>query len=129
MGGPVEVLGPILEMMTWVGLIPGVPLLVTAWIIARRRCQWETVDATTFTAGGFPGLRWTSLDGTQRQVLLETAPTLQAQDRISVYYDVCHPARWSTTAPKPDKTVLLLGLILTGIGLLSTLGGFVLLFF
>jgi hypothetical protein len=38
MAGLVDALGPILELMTWVGFVPGVPLLVWGLIIARRRC-------------------------------------------------------------------------------------------
>ncbi|AMB41972.1 MULTISPECIES: hypothetical protein [Paenarthrobacter] len=129
MAAPVDVLGPILEMMTWVGFVPGVPLLIAAWIIAKRRCQWDSVEATTFSAGGFTGLRWNRPDGSERQVLLEAVLPADGRNPVQVHYDTCHPARWSLTPPRPDRTVLLLGLVLTAVGLLSTIGGFVLLFF
>ncbi|MGJ3189993.1 hypothetical protein FQP90_02485 [Paenarthrobacter nitroguajacolicus] len=129
MAGSLDVLGPILEMMTWVGFVPGVPLLVSAWIIAKRRCQWATADAEQFAAGGFLGLQWVDQANEEQKVLLDVAARDGSVDSRSVvvHYDVCHPSRCSLQPPRHDNTVLILGWILTGVGILSTLGGFVLL--
>jgi hypothetical protein len=128
MAGFVDILGPILEMMTWVGFVPGVPLLVWAWVIARRRCQWVTADGEQFAAGGFLGLRWVDLDHEERKVLLDIAATDggTASGSVVVHYDVCHPSRCSLEPPRYDHTVLILGWILTGVGIVSALGGLVL---
>ncbi|MFE4196764.1 hypothetical protein ACFRJ9_12920 [Paenarthrobacter sp. NPDC056912] len=129
MAGSVDVLGPILEMMTWVGFVPGVPLLISAWIIARRRCRWATADAEQFAAGGFLGLQWVDQANEEQKVLLDVAARDGSVDSRSVvvHYDVCHPSRCSLQPPRHDNTVLILGWILTGVGIVSTLGGFVLL--
>ncbi len=129
MTGPVEFLGPILEMMTWVGFVPGVPLLVWAWIIARRRCTWVTADGERFAAGGYLGLQWVDQDNEERKVLLDVAAREGGFDSgpVVVHYDACHPSRCALEPPRYDHTVLILGWILTGIGILSTLGGIVLL--
>ena len=129
MAGSLDVLGPILEMMTWVGFVPGVPLLLCAWVIARRRCVWTTAEGEQFAAGGFLGLHWVDRANEEQKVLLD----IPARDgsaesgAVLVHYDPCHPSRCSLHPPRHDNTVLILGWILTGVGILSTLGGFVLL--
>ncbi|MCT9868138.1 hypothetical protein [Paenarthrobacter aurescens] len=129
MAGTLDVFGPILEMMTWVGFVPGVPLLISAWIIARRRCQWATADGEQFAAGGFLGLQWVDQDNEEQKVLLDVAARDGSIDSRSVvvHYDLCHPSRCSLRPPRHDNTVLILGWIFTGVGILSTLGGFLLL--
>ncbi|MFJ5958821.1 hypothetical protein ACIQC5_23015 [Paenarthrobacter sp. NPDC092416] len=129
MAGSVDVLGPILEMMTWVGFVPGVPLLVWAWVIAKRRCVWAAADGELFQAGRYAGLRWTDQEDVQRQVLLSPAAVegCPVAGAVTVHYDVCHSSRYSLGPPRHDHTVLILGWILTSVGILSTLGGLVLL--
>ncbi|MEV7662102.1 hypothetical protein [Paenarthrobacter sp. NPDC089316] len=128
MAGSLDFLGPILEMMTWVGFVPGVPLLVWAWIIASRRCQWVTADGEQFAAGGFLGLHWVDQDQEERKVLLDVAANegSTGSKPVVVHYDACHPSRCSLEPPRYDHTVLILGWILTGVGLVSTIGGLVL---
>lgn len=129
MASSVDVLGPILEMMTWVGFVPGVPLLICAWIIAKRRCRWAIAEGELFTAGGFTGIQWVDESDEQWKVLLE-GPDVEGRPgsgAVRVHYDVCHPSRCSLRRPRHDNTVLILGWILTGVGIASTLGGFVLL--
>ncbi|WP_314323641.1 hypothetical protein [Paenarthrobacter ilicis] len=131
MANTVDVLGPILEVMTWVGFVPGVPLLVSAWVISRRRCVWATADGIRFAAGGFLGVQWQDQAHQEHKVLLDI-PAHQdtvVSGAVLVHYDLCHPSRCSLEPPRHDNTVLILGWILTGLGILSTLGGFVLLLF
>ncbi|MET3369462.1 UNVERIFIED_CONTAM: hypothetical protein ABIE34_002716 [Jeotgalibacillus campisalis] len=129
MAGSLDVLGPILEMMTWVGFVPGVPLLLWAWVIAKRRCVWTTAEGEQFAAGGFLGVRWVDRSNEEQKVLLDIPARDGSVDSgaVLVHYDLCHPSRCSLYPPRHDNTVLILGWILTGVGILSTLGGFVLL--
>jgi len=131
MAGLADVLGPILELMTWVGFIPGVPLLVWGLVISRRRCQWTSTTGEGYTAGGFTGFRWTDQENVTRQTLVdaEVARGLVAGNEVKLHYDLCHPSRWGLEPPKHENTVLILGWILTGLGILCTAGGFVLLLF
>jgi hypothetical protein len=46
-----------------------------------------------------------------------------------VHYDVCHPARWDLVPPRHENPVLIVGWILTTVGLLRSVAGFVLLMF
>ena len=131
MAGLADVLGPVLELMSWVGFIPGVPLLVWGLVISKRRCDWTTTTGEVYTAGGFTGFRWVDQENTPRQTLVDAdvARGLEAGNHVELHYDICHPSRWGLRPPKHDNTILILGWILTGLGLLCTAGGFVLLLF
>jgi hypothetical protein len=131
MASPAEFLGPILELMTWVGLVPGIPLLITGWIMARRRCQWMSTTAEVFDAGRYKGFRWSDSASTPQLSLHNPAhgkgPDIGTQ--IELHYDQCHPARWSLRSPRHDNPTLILGWILTGVGILCMVAGFFLLMF
>jgi hypothetical protein len=131
MASPAEFLGPILELMTWVGFVPGVPLLIIGWIISKRRCHWASTDSEVFTAGRYRGLRWTDSTSTPRQGLLQPdqAPELQAGHVTVLHYDICHPSRWRLEPPRHDNTLTVLGLLLTGVGLACAVAGFILMMF
>ena len=131
MASPAEFLGPILELMTWVGLVPGIPLLLTSWIMAKRRCQWNSTTAEVFDAGRYTGFRWADSSKTLHLSLHNPAygrgPDIGT--KVELHYDQCHPARWSLARPRKDNPALILGWILTGVGTLCTVGGFFLLMF
>ncbi|MCV9992744.1 hypothetical protein OIU93_00345 [Paeniglutamicibacter sp. ZC-3] len=131
MTGPAGALGPMLEMMTWVGFVPGIPLLIAGWIVARRRCQWTTTTAEVFEAGGFQGFRWSDSENTPRLALHDPAEVqiLDVGTQVELHYDKCHPARWGLGPPPRDNHALLIGWILTGTGILCTVAGFMLMMF
>ncbi|MGY2744877.1 hypothetical protein ACQCSU_09475 [Pseudarthrobacter sp. O4] len=122
--------GPILEVMTWVGFVLGLPLLAWGWIAIRRHCQWTQTTAQVFSAGGFKGYHWTDHQNADHRSLLPDAesPGLADGADVVLYYDVCHPSRWGLAPPKPDNPAWTLGWVLTGVGAISTALGFVLLF-
>lgn len=128
MTGLTDAFGPILELMTWVGFVPGVPLLVSGWIIGKRRCRWETTTGEVFETGNYKGFRWTDSENTPRLSLLpsEEAREMETGSQVMLHYDVCHPARFGLIAPQQDNIVLILGWILTSVGILCTVAGFVL---
>ncbi|MET1020886.1 MAG: hypothetical protein ABWX69_01645 [Arthrobacter sp.] len=124
-------LGPILEVMTWVGFVLGLPLLAGGWISERRRCQWAETTGKVISAGGFTGYSWTDHPDADHRSLLPTAEShgLVVGSDVDLYYDVCHPSRWGLTPPRHDNAAWILGWILTGVGIICTVGGFVLLLF
>ncbi len=126
-----DFLGPILEVMTWVGFVPGVPLLIAGWIINKRRCLWTSTTAEVFEAGRYKGFRWSDSTNDLHLSLHSPAETqaLDTGTQIELHYDHCHPSRWRLDPPPHDTTVTILGLILTGVGIACTVAGFVLLMF
>ena len=131
MTGPAAIWGAGLEMMSWVGFVPGIPMLIIGWIVAKRRCQWTKSTAEVFEAGGFQGFRWT--DGNDRQhVTLNDPAEVEIMDvgtQVELYFDHCHPSRWSLGPRGRENHALLVGWILTGTGILCTVAGFVLMVF
>ena len=129
MPGPADALGPILEVMTWVGFVPAVPLLVIGWIMHLRRCRWISTSGEIFTAGRYQGVRWTDSGNNLRQSLLrpEDAPEMLAGSTIELHYDDCHPGRWRLSPPEQHNIALILGWILASVGIFCTVAGFVLL--
>ena len=128
MSGPAGALGAVLEMMSWVGFIPGIPMLVIGWIVARRRCRWTKTIAEVFEAGGFQGFRWSDADNSPHLTLNDPAevPIMDVGTEVEIYYDDCHPFRWSLKPPRSENHALLVGWILTGTGILCTFAGFML---
>lgn len=123
--------GAILEVMTWVGFVLGLPLLVWGRLSQRRRCEWAVTTGTVISAGGFTGYSWTDHHDADHRSLLPPAESdgLVVGADVVLYYDVCHPSRWGLGPPKRDNPAWLLGWILTGVGALATAGGFILLLF
>ncbi|MHA7222930.1 hypothetical protein ACX80S_11495 [Arthrobacter sp. RHLT1-20] len=123
--------GAILEVMTWVGFVLGLPLLAWGWIVMRRRCRWIQTTGEVFSAGGFTGYRWTDGQDADHRSLLPAAEShglVEGAD-VVLFYDVCHPSRWGLAPPRPDNAAWVIGWILTWVGIISTAGGFVLLLF
>lgn len=131
MTGPAAALGPMLEVMSWVGFFLGIPLLLAGWIVAKRRCRWTPTTAEVFEAGGFKGFRWSDSENTPHLSLHDPAETLglEAGTSITLHYDQCHPARWGLETPRNENPALLTGWILTGTGILCTVVGFILMMF
>jgi len=128
MTGPEGAWGAVLETMSWVGLVPGIPMLVLGWIVAMRACKWVKTTAEVFEAGGFQGFRWCDGDGRQYSILHEPSevPIMDVGTPVVLYYDQCHPARWRLAPSRHTNSALLIGSILTGSGLLSIVAGFML---
>lgn len=131
MTGPEGALGVVLETMSWVGLVPGIPMLLLGWIVAKRRCKWVKTSAEVFEAGGFQGFRWSDGDDSQHSTLNDPSevPIMDVGTQVELYYDQCHPSRWRLAPPHHDNHALLIGSILTGTGVLSTVAGFMLMMF
>ncbi|WP_341392674.1 hypothetical protein [Arthrobacter sp. G119Y2] len=123
-----DVIGSILEVLSWVGLAAGLPLVLIGRTISRRRCVWISTTAEVFEAGGFKGLRWADGEGSPRQSLHTAEQTrgLEPGTEIALHYDACHPGRWGLGEPRNENPVLIVGWTLTAVGVVSTLAGFVL---
>jgi hypothetical protein len=125
------VMGSILEVLSWVGLAAGIPLVLIGRIISRRRCVWMTTTAEVFEAGGFTGLRWSDGEGSFRQSLHTAEQTrgLEPGTEVALHYDACHPTKWGLAEPRNENPVLIVGWTLAAVGILATLAGFILMLF
>ena len=124
-----DLLGPILGLMTWVAVVPGIPLTIAGLIIAKKRCPWARAAGEVVTAGTYKALQWRPRDeATSRLILLppDEAAKVTAGTFIVFYYDTCHPAHWSLHPPRHQNPLLVLGWILTAAGALCAVAGLVL---
>lgn len=97
--------------------------------MARLRCQWSTTIAEVFETGGYKGYRWSDGENTQHLSLHSPAETLElvAGARVELHDDQCHPERWILEPPRKENLALLIGWMLTWVGILCTLAGIILL--
>ncbi|WAP50857.1 hypothetical protein OL239_12780 [Arthrobacter sp. ATA002] len=121
-----DVIGSILELLSWMGLAAGIPLVLIGRAIRRRRCVWISTTAEVFEAGGFKGLRWSDGESTPRLSLHTAEQTrgLEPGTVVALHYDACHPARWGLGEPREENPALAVGWTLTAVGAACTLAGF-----
>ncbi|WP_426997043.1 hypothetical protein [Pseudarthrobacter sp. N5] len=124
-----HIAGPILEVLTWICLPSGLILLLI--IAFRRRFQerWSTSEGVVYADASGTGFRW--FDHKYRVHNAPMSPhdikDLAVGDPVLIYYDHNIPSRWQSTQPElRGRTTLILGRILTGIGLAALIAGFIL---
>ena len=127
MNGPADAFGPMLEVMSWVGFVLGIPLVIVGWIVANRRCQWINTTAEVFEAGGYKGFRWIDSEDMPHVSLHDHGETqgVDVGTRIEIHFDHCHPVRWGLEPPRNDNPFLIIGWILVSVAILCTVAGFI----
>jgi hypothetical protein len=127
-----DAVGLISEVLTWVVLGPGLLLLLAGGTVRLAGARWCSAGGVAFVDGRRRGVRW--FDG--KHGFLEGdfpaggGAELSAGADVLVYYDARNPARWQVDEPQlPGHILLLLGKILTGIGILAAAVGLVVLAF
>jgi hypothetical protein len=119
-------IGLVTEVLTWAALVPGVLLLLVAAVLRLAGIRWHSADGVAFDDGRRRGVRWFDT----RHGFLEgvfpagTSADVAAGSDVLVYYDARRPDRWQVSEPEPPgRIVLLLGKILTAVGILSAVVG------
>ncbi|MCG2622916.1 sortase [Arthrobacter sp. I2-34] len=124
--------GLISEVLTWVMLGPGLLLLLAGGVVRLLGASWHRAEGVAFADGRRRGVRWFDhKHGFVEGVFPDgdAAPPAAGTD-VLVYYDARNPARWQVDEPQlPGHTLLLLGKILTGVGVLAAVVGLVAMLF
>jgi len=55
---PIDVLAAVGEVLSWIGLGIGVPLLVIAGMVALAEGRWDRIDMVVIDRDGVPTARW-----------------------------------------------------------------------
>ncbi|MFD1214181.1 sortase [Arthrobacter sp. GCM10027362] len=132
MSDVLDAVGLISEVLTWVALGPGLLLLLAGGTARWAGARWCSADGVAFVDGARRGVRWFDdkhgfLEGVVRAG--DGAGPAAGTD-VLVYYDARNPARWQVDEPQPPgHTLLLLGKILTGVGVLAAAAGLVVMAF
>lgn len=123
-----DALALVLELVTYIALVPGVVLLVIGYLrrafAARYQHTWGVVVASP-AGTGHPWFRWLDLE---RE--FQTAPVpgdadrpIAIGDEIEVFFDPRNPENARLTDPASDGHLLrTLGWILTGVGAAAGVG-------
>jgi hypothetical protein len=123
--------GVITEVLTWVGLVPGILLILIAWIVRTSQLGWIATHAVVFVNGEGIGYRWHDQNYELRETLFSfrDGKDLVPGTEFTLYFNRRDPSLYSLTEPVPPAHSLrILGWILTGIGAVAAVAGVVLLF-
>lgn len=129
MPGVLDIAGPILEVLMWICLPAGLILLLTVGVMRRLDDQWTESDGVVYADESGVGFRWFD-----HHYQVHNAPMsphdishMAPGDPVTIHYAVKNPTRWRTTAPEVrGETADVLGRVLTGIGAVALISGFVL---
>lgn len=124
-----EMAGPILEMLTWLCLPAGLMLLVYAGILRRFVDPWVVAEGVVYSDASGTGFRW--FDDKYRIHHAPMSPhdikDMAVGDTLPIYYHPKRPTRWQTAEPEAaGKTAVVVGRLLTGVGAVALIAGFIL---
>jgi len=121
--------GPILEMLTWMCLPLGLGLLFYAGFLRRFVHPWAVAEAVVYSDNTGVGFRWMD-----RKNEIHNAPMsphdikdLAVGETLPIYYHPKRPTQWRTAVPEEEgRMAAVLGRVLTAVGAVALLAGFVL---
>ena len=124
-----DMAGPILEMLTWLCLPAGLMLLVYAGILRRFVYPWVVAEGVVYADAGGTGFRW--FDHKYRIHHAPMSPhdltDMAGGDTLPSYYHPKRPTLWQTATPEmAGKTAVVVGRLLTGVGTVALIAGFLL---
>ncbi|KFF59590.1 hypothetical protein JF66_10265 [Cryobacterium sp. MLB-32] len=123
--------GIISEILTLVGLVAGVPLLIIGLIVRGISHRWVKTDGVIAVSKNGSVIRWFDEEGDVHAGHQNTHEShgLVPGDDIIVWFLPRSPERCRTDDPSHDGRALrLTGIILVGVGVVSAIVGFVLMF-
>jgi hypothetical protein len=115
-------IGEIAELFTWLGLLTGVIVLLAGLVVRLLEGTWLTAEADVAEIDGDLQLAWLADDGQVYRRFLdpEERHAVGAVDRVTVHYRHDRPLRAHLDKRTHGSRVLvLLGLILTGVGIVA----------
>lgn len=128
MPSALESIGLITEILTWVGLVPGLLLLLAGWIVRHSGVKWCSADGVVFMDGEGTGFRWFDKQHgfLQARLPVEQERSVVPGSDVLIYYDAHRPMTYRTTPPPERGTILLLlGKILTAVGVAAFVAGLI----
>lgn len=130
MGG-VDAVGMIAEILSWIGLGIGLPLLVVVWMVKMHDGSWLPHEVVIVDAeGGRARARWFAAgDFRERPLRADEHVHRQGRDEVDAFISERHPDLMRFEPRRPLLHAFqVLGITLTGVGAAAVVLSIVLLF-
>ncbi|CAD6002994.1 DUF3592 domain-containing protein [Agreia sp. COWG] len=129
---PLDAASLVVEVLSWVGLVIGIPLLIAGYLRRLAYSGWVEAMAVVVARDeeGATLFRWLGTDGHLYELPADTEETrhLQVGDDVAVYTNPRRPEQARTDpAHREGHLLRLLGAVFTGIGVVSVAVSIVLL--
>lgn len=118
---PIDAIAATGELVSWLCLVPGIPLLLVGWLLRARDGAWEPVEIVVVPQGDRALARWYAGDGFhQRRLSRGERMRLGADGEHVAQVSERHPARMRLHDHPPFQRMLtVIGAVLTAAGLLG----------
>lgn len=118
----IDTLAAVGEVMSWIGLGAGIPLLVIAGMVALAEGRWDRVDIAVVERDGVAIARWFARGDFWERPLRDSE--LTAQDWHSGYVSTRNPENARIHPPMGRRLLLTLGMIFTIAGVIGVIVSF-----
>ncbi|MET1035202.1 MAG: hypothetical protein ABWX68_08215 [Arthrobacter sp.] len=98
-------MGPVLDLVGWVGLVGSVVFFVAAAVVRARHGHWVSAPCHTQLLENQECIVWRTPDGSVVSHVLHGAPA-DGRPPETVYYREANPRRWQTHAPQDGSRAL-----------------------
>lgn len=117
---PIDTAASIGELISWFCLVPGIPLLLAGWLLRSRERGSSPVDIVVAQREGRTVARWYADGFHERRLSRHERMRLGAEgDHVARVSDR-NPSRMRLTGhPPAQRLLLVIGVVLTGTGLLG----------
>ncbi|KDA06169.1 hypothetical protein DC31_11880 [Microbacterium sp. CH12i] len=113
----IDTLAAVGEVLSWIGLGMGVPLLVIAGMVALAEGRWERVDIATVDRDGVAIARWFAGGDFHERAL--TAREAAADEWHRGFVSVRNPSHARLNPPVLKRLLLTLGLVFSVVGVIG----------
>lgn len=114
---PIDALAVVGEVLSWVGLGVGIPLLVIAGMVALAEGRWERIDIAVIERDGVPIARWFAAGDFHERPL--TSRERIADDWHQGFVSSRDPRNARLHPPSARRMLFALGAVFTGIGVIG----------
>ncbi|MGY1552122.1 hypothetical protein ACW5CM_10110 [Microbacterium sp. A588] len=114
---PLDALAAVGEVLSWIGLGAGIPLLIVAGMIALAEGRWEPVDIAVIERDGEAIARWFAGGDFRERPLTQRENV--ADGWHEGFVSVRSPGHVRMTAPMLRRLLATLGIVFAGVGIIG----------
>ncbi|MGM7679599.1 hypothetical protein [Microbacterium sp. A94] len=114
---PLDALAAVGEVLSWIGLGAGIPLLIVAGMIALAEGRWEPVDIAVIERDGEAIARWFAGGDFRERPLTQRENV--ADGWHEGFVSVRSPGHVRMSAPMLRRLLATLGIVFAGVGIIG----------